>query len=227
MILPRWGAEAGRDERLRRPEQGGEEVVQVEVALTGGAHDAGEDLLGLGAAGGAIAPADLAIDDNARFILPGSVTRAKSTTPGIRLSGGASPLSTQTTVAASWWRSARCRIAPRRSFRRGCSTGPLVPPWAPVLHGARSRPSTIFDHCLTSWGFMVVLPRADATGRRMTMTTKPPHSRRPIRQLPLPLPAAMPPPEGMTRTALVGLLAQLLTSACRPPAGPEARDETR
>jgi hypothetical protein len=75
---------------------------------------------------------------------------------------------------------------------------------------------------------MVVLPRTYATGRRMTMTAKTTQARIPIRQLPLSLSAAATPPlEGMTRTAVVGLLAQLLTSVCTRDAGPEGRDETR
>jgi hypothetical protein len=62
----------------------------------------------------------------------------------------------------------------------------------------------------------------------MTMTTKTTQARIPIRQLPLCLSSApMPPLEGMTRTAVVGLLAQLLTSVCTRDAGPEGRDETR
>lgn len=60
------------------------------------------------------------------------------------------------------------------------------------------------------------------------MTVKTTQARVPIRQLPLSLSAAaMPPLEGMTRTAVVGLLAQLLTSVCTRAAGPEGRDETR
>jgi hypothetical protein len=43
-----------------------------------------------------------------------SVTLAKFTTPGIPLSGSASPSSTRTTVAVSWWRSARCQTGPER-----------------------------------------------------------------------------------------------------------------
>jgi hypothetical protein len=49
----------------------------------------------------------------------------------------------------------------------------------------------------------------------------------PIRQLLLYLPAAAAPPlEGVTRDAVVRLLAQLLISACAPAACPEGRDET-
>lgn len=60
------------------------------------------------------------------------------------------------------------------------------------------------------------------------MTDRPTHARIPIRQLPLYLPAAAAPPlDGVTRDAVVRLLAQLLTSACMRDAGPEERDETR
>jgi hypothetical protein len=86
----------------------------------------------------------------------------------------------------------------------------------------------IFDRYLTRWGFMVVLPRTYATGRRMTMTAKTTQARVPIRQLLLSLSAAaLPPLEGMTRTAVVGLLAQLLISVSTRDGGPEGRDETR
>jgi hypothetical protein len=50
----------------------------------------------------------------------------------------------------------------------------------------------------------------------------------PIRQLALYLPAAAAPPlEGLTRDAVVQLLACLLTSACTRVAKGEGRDETR
>src|SRR5258707_1093062 len=65
----------------------------------------------------------LPADDNERFILPVSVTLARFTTPGTRSSGSACPFSTPSTVAGSWWRSARCQMARERSFRSGCSTG--------------------------------------------------------------------------------------------------------
>ena len=51
-----------RDERTRRAQQGGEEVVEVEVALPGGTDDAGEDLLGVRTAQRAIAATDFAVD---------------------------------------------------------------------------------------------------------------------------------------------------------------------
>jgi hypothetical protein len=75
---------------------------------------------------------------------------------------------------------------------------------------------------------MVVLNRTDATGRRMTMTTRTTETRTPRNQLPLYLPAAGAPPlEGATRGAVIQLIAQLLTSACRQDVGGEVRDETR
>ena len=75
---------------------------------------------------------------------------------------------------------------------------------------------------------MVVRPRTYATGRRMTMTTRTTDARHPIRQLPLPLPAASAPPlEGVTRDAVVQLLAHLLTSAGTRDASRGGRDETR
>ena len=50
----------------------------------------------------------------------------------------------------------------------------------------------------------------------------------PPRQLPLYLPAAAAPPlEGVTRDAVVQLLAQLLTSACTPGTSREGSDDTR
>ena len=96
------------------------------------------------------------------------------------------------------------------------------------LHGARSLPFAIFGLSLTAWGFMVVLPRTDATGRRRTMTTRTTDAGNPRKQLPLYLPAAGAPPlEGVTRDAVVQLLAHLLTSACTQDASREGRDETR
>jgi branched-subunit amino acid aminotransferase/4-amino-4-deoxychorismate lyase len=75
---------------------------------------------------------------------------------------------------------------------------------------------------------MVVLPRAYATGRRMTMTTRTTDTRTPRKQLPLYLPAAGTPLlEGVTRDAVIQLLAQLLTSAVTQDVGGEGRDETR
>ena len=60
------------------------------------------------------------------------------------------------------------------------------------------------------------------------MTRRTTHARLPIRQLPLHLSAgATPPLEKDLRDAAVQLLAQLLTSACRPDADREGRDETR
>jgi hypothetical protein len=53
-------------------------------------------------------------------------------------------------------------------------------------------------------------------------------TRIPRHQLRLYLPAsAAPPLEGVTRAAVVRLLAQLLTSACTPGASPEGTDERR
>jgi hypothetical protein len=60
------------------------------------------------------------------------------------------------------------------------------------------------------------------------MTTRTTGARLPIRQLPLYLTAAAAPPlEGMTRDAVVQLLAHLLTSAGRHDGSREGRDETR
>ena len=75
---------------------------------------------------------------------------------------------------------------------------------------------------------MVVLTRTDASGRRMTMIRKTTRARLPIRRLLLDLFAAPTPPlEGVTRDAVVQLLARLLTSACTHDADQEGRDETR
>lgn len=50
----------------------------------------------------------------------------------------------------------------------------------------------------------------------------------PVRQLPLYLPAAATPPlDGITRDAIVQLLAHLLTSACTRDAKSEGGDEAR
>ena len=51
------------DDGVGGVEDGGDQRGEVEVALVGGAHDAGEHLLGVGAVPGAIAAADLAGDD--------------------------------------------------------------------------------------------------------------------------------------------------------------------
>ena len=60
------------------------------------------------------------------------------------------------------------------------------------------------------------------------MPRRTPHAPGAIRQLPLHLStAAAPPLEGITRDAVVQLLARLLTSACAPAADREAPDETR
>lgn len=60
------------------------------------------------------------------------------------------------------------------------------------------------------------------------MTTRTTDTRHPRKQLLLYLPAAGAPPlEGVTRDAVVHLLARLLTSACTQDVGGEGRDETR
>lgn len=60
------------------------------------------------------------------------------------------------------------------------------------------------------------------------MTTRTTDASNPRYQLRLHLPAAGAPPlEGVTRAAVVQLLALLLTSACTPDASREGRDETR
>lgn len=60
------------------------------------------------------------------------------------------------------------------------------------------------------------------------MTRRPTTVRVPIRQLSLYLSTlATPPVEGVTRDAVVQLLARLLTSACTEEASQEGRDETR
>ena len=60
VICGRWAAEGRRDDGRGGSEQGEENVVRVEVALTGGADCGGERLLGGGALPGAIAAADFA-----------------------------------------------------------------------------------------------------------------------------------------------------------------------
>ena len=62
----RWGG--GRLTRVAAGARGGaqhrgDHRRQVEVPLAGGAHDAGQDLLGVGAVAGAVAAAHLADDD--------------------------------------------------------------------------------------------------------------------------------------------------------------------
>jgi hypothetical protein len=60
------------------------------------------------------------------------------------------------------------------------------------------------------------------------MTRRPTQARGPIRQLSLDLPATVAPPlEGVTREAVVRLLARLLTSACPGAVRQEGLDETR
>ena len=63
VILQRREAKSRRDHRPRRPQQRGEEVVEVDMALTRGADHTREDLLGPCAAGRPIPATDLAIDD--------------------------------------------------------------------------------------------------------------------------------------------------------------------
>ena len=62
-MLLRRGVESRGDHRTRCPQQRGEEVVEVDVALTRGADHTREDLLGPRAAGRAIPATNLAIDD--------------------------------------------------------------------------------------------------------------------------------------------------------------------
>jgi hypothetical protein len=74
---------------------------------------------------------------------------------------------------------------------------------------------------------MIVLPRAYAATRRPIMTDKT-DARIPLHQLRLHLPAlAAPPLEGVTRSAVVRLLAQLLISAHASRASSEGSDERR
>ena len=63
VILQRREAKSRGDHRPRRPQQRGEEVVEVDMALTRGADHTREDLLGPCAAGRPIPATDLAIDD--------------------------------------------------------------------------------------------------------------------------------------------------------------------
>ena len=56
-------AEELGDDGFGGAQQRGDQRRQVEVALAGGAHDAGQDLLGVGAVAGAVAAAHLADDD--------------------------------------------------------------------------------------------------------------------------------------------------------------------
>ena len=63
MILLRREVERRGDNRTWRPQERGEEVVEVDMALTRSADHTREDLLGPRAAGRAIPPTDLAIDD--------------------------------------------------------------------------------------------------------------------------------------------------------------------
>ena len=59
----RWKAEELGDSGFSGTQHRGDQRRQVEAALAGGAHDAGEDLLGVGAVAGAVAAAHLADDD--------------------------------------------------------------------------------------------------------------------------------------------------------------------
>ena len=61
VILPRWGLEGDRDDRAGRTEQAVKEFVEIEVVLTCRTDDAGEDLLGIHSAAGAIPARDLAV----------------------------------------------------------------------------------------------------------------------------------------------------------------------
>jgi serine/threonine-protein kinase len=61
------------------------------------------------------------------FILPVSVTAARSTMRGIHSRGSRSPSSTPSNVAASSWRSARCQMVRMRWSRDGCLTGLPAP----------------------------------------------------------------------------------------------------
>ena len=63
VILQRREVESRGDHRTWRPQQRGEEVVEVDMALTRGADHTREDLLGPCAAGRPIPATDLAIDD--------------------------------------------------------------------------------------------------------------------------------------------------------------------
>jgi hypothetical protein len=75
---------------------------------------------------------------------------------------------------------------------------------------------------------MVVLPRADAAGRRTIMSESKTNDRWPIQQLRLywrhaPTPRL----DDVTRDAVVRLVAQLLASASARSVDPGGRDETR
>ena len=62
-LCGRWRkAEELGDDGLRGAQQRGDQRRQVEVALAGGAHDAGEHLLGVGTVARAVAAAHLADD---------------------------------------------------------------------------------------------------------------------------------------------------------------------
>ena len=63
MILLRREVESRGDNRTWRPQERGEEVVEIDMALTRGADHTREDFLGPRAAGRAIPATDLAIDD--------------------------------------------------------------------------------------------------------------------------------------------------------------------
>lgn len=69
---------------MRRSQQVDEYGAGIEVAQASGLDETAEDLLRRGSALGSIPTGDLAIDDDAHFILPGSVTRATFTTRGTR-----------------------------------------------------------------------------------------------------------------------------------------------
>jgi hypothetical protein len=140
--------------------------------LADGASDTGEHLLRIRSTPCAVAATDSSRNDNDRFILPVSVTLARFTTPGTRSSGSASLSSTRTTVAGSSVAicempdGSRAVVPVWMLDRVACATLSVGP------HGARSLPSAICDLYLTRWGFMVVLPRTYASGRRLRESCK-------------------------------------------------------
>lgn len=96
-----------RDRRVERAQQVGpginaDQLGRLAERVEEGGH--------LGSAQGPGPVMILPADDNVRLILPVSVTRAKSTTPGTPSLGSGCPFSTPSTVAASWWPSARCAV---------------------------------------------------------------------------------------------------------------------
>ena len=145
---PTRAAAEGRGARGRRggAQHRGDQRRQVEVALAGGAHDAGQDLLGVGAVAGAVAAAHLADDDGGPELVASSEgSHKKRNTAGNGLFG-----------RASWWPSsegshkkrntagnsvARCRRRRAAAVRRPAASRAVSRPRAVAIPCSLSAPA--------------------------------------------------------------------------------------